>query len=152
MPEADTVRESTVVYRGPRFKFPRVTSSRDVHRFFVQKLELQNQLVELFYVLHLNAKNAPIGFECVSRGSMTAAPVEVSSVFRGPILAGATQSICVHNHPSGEITPSAEDIALTERISNASKLIGIRLVDHVIIGDSEYFSFLDAGLLQADEK
>jgi DNA repair protein RadC len=60
--------------------------------------------------------------------------------------------IFVHNHPSGEPTPSAEDLALTERLCRAGELLGVRVLDHVILGHEGYFSFLDAGLLGAGEK
>ena len=70
--------------------------------------------------------------------------------FKAAILANAAAIICGHNHPSGDCQPSKEDRAITARLVEGGKLLGISVLDHVIVGDGKYFSFADEGLLQGD--
>ena len=104
---------------------------------------------EHFVVILLDRKNAPIGINTVSIGSLTASVVHMRETFKAAILANAAAILCGHNHPSGDPEPSREDRALTQRLVDAGKLLGIAVVDHVIVGDgtSAYFSFADQGLL-----
>lgn len=142
-------RELQVTYKGQPYKFPgRVTTSRHVDKFCRSRLKLNDRPEEHFYALLLNAKNAITGWSLVSKGSIMSCPVIPQDAFRSALLTAAVGVIFVHNHPSGEPTPSPDDIALTEKLCSVGKILGVRLVDHVIIGEPEYFSFLDAGLLQ----
>lgn len=95
----------------------------------------------------LDGKNRLAGFNVVSIGSLTASLVHPREVFKAAILANAAAMIVVHNHPSGDPTPSAEDIAITQRLRQAGELLGISLLDHVVIGDDRYVSFADEGIL-----
>ena len=81
-----------------------------------------------------------LGFNVVSVGSLTAALVHPREVFKPVILANAAAVILLHNHPSGSAEPSAEDRALTERLEHAGELLGIRVLDHIILGDGHYRS------------
>lgn len=104
---------------------------------------------EHFVVLLLNQKNRVIGIHTVSIGSLTASIVHCRETFKAAILASAASIICGHNHPSGDPQPSREDRALTTRLVEAGKLLGIAILDHIVIGDDDkYFSFADQGLLQ----
>ena len=102
-----------------------------------------------FMVILLDRKNAPIGINTVSIGSLTASVVHPREVLKPAILANTASFICGHNHPSGDPAPSREDRALTQRLVEAGKLLGIALVDHIILGDGTitYCSFADQGLL-----
>ncbi len=104
---------------------------------------------EHFVVILLDRKNAPIGINTVSIGSLTASVVHMRETFKAAILANAAAILCGHNHPSGDPEPSREDRALTKRLVDAGKLLGIAVVDHIIVGDgtTAYFSFADQGLL-----
>lgn len=104
---------------------------------------------EHFVVLLLNRKNALIGINTVSVGSLTASVVSPREVFKPAILGNAAAIVCAHNHPSGDPQPSQEDRELTMRLVQGGKLLGIEVLDHVIIGDGtpRYFSFSDNGLL-----
>jgi DNA repair protein RadC len=104
---------------------------------------------EHFIVLLLDRKNKAIGLNTVSIGSLTSSVVSCREVFKPAILANAAAIICAHNHPSGEAQPSAEDRALTTRLVEAGRLLGIQVLDHVILGDGTdaCYSFADAGLL-----
>ena len=105
---------------------------------------------EHFVVILLNQKNRVIGVNTVSIGSLTASIAHPREVFKGAILSNAASIICGHNHPSsGDCQPSREDRALTQRLVEAGKLLGISILDHVIISETgSYLSFADEGLLQ----
>ena len=103
---------------------------------------------EHFVVLLLSQKNRVIGLHTVSVGSLTASVVHPRETFKAAILANAAAIICGHNHPSGDCQPSREDRAITARLVEGGKLLGISVLDHVIIGDeNKYFSFADEGFL-----
>jgi len=105
---------------------------------------------EHFVVCMLDQKNHVIGIHTVSMGSLTASIVHPREVFKAAILANAATILCGHNHPSGDPQPSKEDRAITHRLAEAGKLLGINVVDHIIIGGAgKYFSFADEGLLGA---
>lgn len=127
----------------------RITSSRDVICIFQPRLGHLD--VEEFWVVGLDAKNRPIFETLVGRGGITSCPVAVADVLRSLVQRAAAATIFVHNHPSGDTTPSPEDVALTERLARGGDLIGIRVVDHIIVGSDGYFSFLDAGLLDVQK-
>ena len=103
---------------------------------------------EHFVIILLNQKNRIIGVNTVSIGSLTASVVHPREVFKGAILANAASIVCGHNHPSTDCQPSKEDRAITTRLVEAGRLLGISVLDHVIIGgDGRYFSFADENLL-----
>ena len=103
---------------------------------------------EHFVTILLNQKNRVIGVNTVSIGSLIASIVRPREVFKGAILSNAASIICGHNHPSSDCQPSREDRAITTRLVEAGKLLGISVLDHVIIGgDGRYFSFADENLL-----
>jgi len=99
---------------------------------------------EAFYVLLLDGKNRVRGEVRVSEGSLTAALVHPREVFAPAIREGAAALILVHNHPSGDPTPSAEDAALTERLRQVGDLVGVRILDHVVIGRGHYVSMAES--------
>ncbi|MCZ7678700.1 MAG: hypothetical protein M5U28_07985 [Sandaracinaceae bacterium] len=123
----------------------RVGSSRDVDAAMRPRLAAAD--VEHFIAIALDAKNRPIGEIEIARGGLSACPVSPADVFRALLREAAAGVVFVHNHPSGEPSPSADDVALTERLRRAGELIGVRVLDHLVIGREGYFSFLDAGLL-----
>lgn len=100
---------------------------------------------EQFVVCGLDAKHHIIGLNVVSVGSLTVSIVHPREVFKPLILMNACALICAHNHPSGDPTPSPEDHALTARLREAGDLLGIKLLDHIVLGDSYNFSFADQG-------
>jgi DNA repair protein RadC len=100
---------------------------------------------EAFYVLLLDGKNRVQGELRVSEGSLTAALVHPREVFAPAIRDGAAALVLVHNHPSGDPTPSAEDVALTERLRQGGDLVGVRILDHVVIGRGRWVSMAESG-------
>jgi DNA repair protein RadC len=101
---------------------------------------------EHLVVLLLNTKKRVIGINTVSVGSLSASLGHPREIFKSAILANAAALILGHNHPSGEVTPSAEDVELTKRLTAVGDLLGIRLLDHLIIGEQgRWFLFQDDG-------
>ena len=102
--------------------------------------ELRYEKIELVKVILLNIKNNVLKIVEVARGKSNSATIEPKEVFTEAIKVGAPKVILVHNHPSGDPTPSKEDFLLTERMEKAGSLMGIELVDHIVIGDGIYKS------------
>jgi len=102
------------------------------------KDELVNSDREMFLSIMLTVKNVLIGVETVSIGSIVAITVTPRDVFKSAILANAVAIIVCHNHPSGELTPSINDIEVTKELVNAGELLGIKVLDHLIISDQGY--------------
>ncbi|BCG60507.1 RadC family protein [Paenibacillus sp. URB8-2] len=102
---------------------------------------------EHFVCLFLNTKNHVIAQETLSMGSLNASIVHPREVFRAAIKCSSASIICAHNHPSGDPTPSPEDIALTRRLLEAGEIVGIDVLDHLIIGDDGFISMKEQGLM-----
>ena len=120
-------------------------SSEDVFRHFRERLEKETR--EIFYVVLLTNKNRKIREVKVSEGSLTASLVHPREVYNPVIRESAAAVIFVHNHPSGDPAPSPEDLEITRRLKEVGEVMGIRVLDHVVIGRERYFSFSDRGLL-----
>lgn len=103
---------------------------------------------EVFIILLLNRKGMVLGWHLVSIGSQAMTIVDTKIVFQVALAAHAWQIIGAHNHPSGICTPSEEDIRLTKKLSDAGKMLDLKLVDHIIVcSDEKYYSFADEGCL-----
>jgi DNA repair protein RadC len=109
--------------------------------------ELRYLQKEHFVCLFLNTKNHVIGQETLSMGSLNASIVHPREVFRAAIKRSSASIVCVHNHPSGDPTPSPEDIQLTHRLTEAGSIIGIEVLDHIIIGDHKFVSLKEQGYM-----
>lgn len=103
---------------------------------------------EVFAVLSLDAKLFPVEFEVVAVGGIDRCIVDVPNIFKHAILSNASHVLCIHNHPSGDPTPSTEDLQITKRIKLAGDLLGISLIDHIVIGADTYYSFKARGDLK----
>lgn len=108
---------------------------------------LRDRKREMFLVVLLDARHRILREEIVSEGSLTSSIVHPREVFMPAVRESAGAVVFVHNHPSGDPSPSDEDVAVTRRLVHASELLGIRVLDHVIVGDGRYASFKEAGLL-----
>lgn len=122
-----------------------LTASSAVHKVIRQHFEGAAQ--EEFIAIHLDAKHAPIGYQVVSVGSLTLSIVHPREAFKMACVLNACAIIFAHNHPSGDPTPSTEDRVLTRRLVECGELLGIRVLDHVVIGEDCYASFADQGWL-----
>ncbi len=108
---------------------------------------LSDLRVECFYVLLLNTANRLIKIEKISEGGMAGTVVDQRLIFKSAIENNATAVILAHNHPSGQLKPSANDKALTSKFLKAGQILDIPVLDHLIIGNNSYFSFADEGIL-----
>jgi DNA repair protein RadC len=120
-------------------------SAEDVYHHFRDNLGAEKR--ELFYVVLLNNKNRKIREVKISEGSLTASLVHPREVYNPVIRDSAAAVIFVHNHPSGDPAPSPEDIDITRRLKEVGEVMGVRVLDHVVIGRDRFFSFNDKGML-----
>ena len=151
-------QESAKTYRIPRQRLSLVRDgslqstwkhfrgSHEVFTFAQENLYADADR-ELFHVLMLDSKNTLIGATLISQGSLSSSVVHPREVFKAAILANSAAVILLHNHPSGCPEPSLEDRNCTSRLSEAGKILGIRVLDHIVIGQEVFFSFADCGLL-----
>ncbi len=109
--------------------------------------EMRYLTKEHFRIAILDTKNQILSIENVSIGTLNASIVHPRDVFKIAIKKNANSIILIHNHPSGDITPSNEDINITNRLIDAGNLIGIKVLDHIIIGDNRFFSFKEKSLI-----
>ncbi len=124
---------------------PAVSSPADAAALVME--DLRHRMKEHFQVLLLDTKNKVVGIEEVSVGSLNASLIHPREVFRPAIRKACACIILVHNHPSGDPTPSREDLEVTRRLCEAGRLVGIEVLDHVVIGDGRYISLKEKGLL-----
>ena len=128
------VKESSVLY-PPR----RVITPRDAVSLLSGFLDGWDR--EAFLVAYLNTKNEPTAIHTVSVGTLNSSLVHPREVYKGALLTNAASVILAHNHPSGDPTPSKEDIELTSSLAGTGKVLGIPVLDHLVIGDGLYYSF-----------
>ncbi|MBT2290503.1 DNA repair protein RadC [Paenibacillus albidus] len=122
-----------------------IRSPQDAAEILTEQLRYLQK--EHFVCLFLNTKNHVLAQETLSMGSLNASIVHPREVFRAAIKCSSASIICAHNHPSGDPTPSPEDIALTKRLQQAGEIIGIDVLDHLIIGDSSFVSLKEKGYM-----
>jgi DNA repair protein RadC len=132
-------------YQRPSLAGASFCASQEVADYYRPRLKDVKQ--EHFRCLLLDAKNRIIRDEHVSAGTLSASLVHPRETFKAAVRESAAAVIFVHNHPSGDARPSQEDILLTKRLVQAGDLLGIRVLDHVIVGDGGHYSFRDSGLL-----
>jgi len=139
--ETLTVKEEITNYikTGTRFTAP--SQVADTFQFLMKETK------EQFITLHLDGKNRIICMDLVSLGSLNQSIVHPRSVFMTACLSNAAALILVHQHPTGDPTPSSEDLSITRRLKEAGEIMGIKVLDHIIVGDGEYLSFVERGLL-----
>ena len=125
---------------GPRQK---LKDTKDAFLYF--RPRMQDLTVEECHLLMLSPGLKIINSVMLSHGGLVGAAVDLRELLRHAILAQATAVILCHNHPSGNVTPSSDDNILTNRVSEACKMMGIKLMDHIIISDNKYFSYSEQG-------
>ncbi|WP_077610808.1 RadC family protein [Clostridium sp. Marseille-P2415] len=117
----------------------------DIVNYFVEDMRHREQ--ELVFIMLLNTKGALIRDVMISQGTVNTSVVSPREIFIEAIKYHAVSLVLVHNHPSGDPSPSREDLSLTRRVKEAGELIGIQLLDHIIIGDNSYISLKERGIL-----
>lgn len=134
------VKDQSILYPERRIKAPD-DAYKLLKQFFVEADR------ELFIVLCLDTKNQPTAINICHIGSLNASIVHPREVLKPAVLSNSASIIVAHNHPSNDPTPSREDIDVTKRLSDAGKIIGIELLDHLVVGTDKYISLKEKGYL-----
>lgn len=145
--EYDHLRIRLAMIRSPNYKedvSDIIGDSDDVYRI-MRHAQVEPQ--EVISAIYLSAKNNVVGVLDISRGGIEYAAVEPRILFAGALLCNASSIIMVHNHPSGNLTPSSDDIALTRNVMKACDIMGFRFLDHLVIGPRGYTSLAQEGLI-----
>lgn len=117
----------------------------DIVNYFIEDMRHREQ--EQVSIMRLNTKGALIRDVLISQGTVNASVVSPREIFLEALKYHAVNLVMVHNHPSGDPTPSREDLSLTRRVRDAGELVGIQLLDHIIIGDNSYISLKERGII-----
>lgn len=123
----------------------KISSPKDVSELLINEMNNLNQ--EVLKLILLNTKNIVIGVKDIFKGSLNTSIVHPREIFREAVQRGSANIIICHNHPSGDSTPSKEDINITLRIKQCGDLMGIKLLDHIIIGNNNYISLKEKGII-----
>lgn len=138
------VKESGALYGLENKK---IKNPQDIHNLVEIVLDLKSEASEKFGILTLNTRNVVVGVHVLSQGSLNSSIVHPREVFKAAILNNAATIVCFHNHPSGDVTPSPEDIQLTQRLVEAGEMLGITVLDHIIVGDHTFASLKERGYM-----
>lgn len=139
------VRELRIVYSPGETVGPLSQVSRPADAAALLRERIEHEPVEVCVVLLVNTKHQAIAIHEMGRGTLNACPVHPRDVFTSALLTNAACVIVAHNHPSGDPTPSAEDVVLCSRLRQAGHLLGVEVLDFMIIGDGTYCSFREMG-------
>ena len=129
----------------PGSELKKITSSQDVFEFF--RPLLTDLPHEEFWILHLNRSNKVLAKKKISQGGISGTLIDIRLVLKDALDNRCVSLILCHNHPSGNLQPSDADIKITRKIYDAAKMMDIRLLDHLIIGENSYFSFADENMI-----
>jgi DNA repair protein RadC len=143
------VKESSSLYED--VYLTKIDSPRDAAQksMVILRDMLDDADREKLVVLYLNTKHVITGAEVVSTGSLNSSVVHPREVFKGALLASSAAIIVAHNHPSGDPTPSQEDVNVTERLKKAGEILGIELLDHIVVGENGRFvSLREEGVIR----
>lgn len=133
----------------PKFKNQqKVTCSEDAYKYMLSTYKKETICYkEYFKVLLLNQANQILGYTLISEGGLTETIADIRLIFQAALLTNSVALILAHNHPSGNLKPSPEDIRLTKQVREAAQIMRIKVLDHIILSDTEYYSFADEGML-----
>ena len=137
------VKESSTNYPS----MDSIHTPQDIAEIMRNVFHLHELAEETVYMVCLNTKGIPTAFFVIGKGTVNACYYSTREIFIQALLSSAVQIILCHNHPSGDVTPSAEDITMTGTVKAAGTLLNIPLKDHIIIGGYHYFSFNEQGLI-----
>ena len=131
------------ILTGNPIQAPMISKPQDI--FNLMKASFQDLDREHFKVIHLNTKNHVLKIETTAIGILSSSPVHPREVFKEAIKMNSAGIILTHNHPSGDPTPSQDDLLLTSRLREAGDILGIQVIDHIIFGDNRYVSLKERG-------
>ena len=134
--------------KAKRYELPReIGSPKDAYRAVTTITNVQEEAQEVFGILILNTKNKIVAVHEISRGILNSSLIHPREVFKPAVLHNALSIICFHNHPSGDPNPSKDDAEITRRLVKAGEIMGIKILDHIIVGDDRYTSLKERGIL-----
>lgn len=129
------------ISKAKRARSIRMNTPVTIADYYMEQMRhLQQEVVICAY---FDVKSRFLGDKFISKGSLSSSVVDISSVMRTALEKNASKVVLLHNHPSGDCTPSKDDIAVTDRLAEGSRIFSIELCDHIIIGDNEYYSFYE---------
>ena len=134
------------IVRDKEISYPSVSSNEDAANLF-RALGMADSADEIFAIACLSADGSIAGVHEISHGDLSSTIVHPREIFKRAILNNASSIILCHNHPSGNLRPSSEDKSTTERLVEAGKILGIKILDHIIISEYGHISFKNEGLL-----
>ena len=123
----------------------KIYSSNSIYEYYQDKLK--DKLQEYFYCVYLDTKNHIIKDKLLFIGTINESLIHPREIFKEAYLLSASSIICIHNHPSGNVNPSNNDIIMTKQLVEVGKILGIKVLDHIIIGKDNYYSFNDNNLV-----
>ena len=142
------VGEVELSYKSTIKNRNKILSSSDAYKLLIPTFKVGTiDYREYFKVLFLNQSNQVLGYTLISEGGLTETCADIRIILQAALLTNSVAIILAHNHPSGNLSPSQQDIGLTQQIKEAAKLMRITVVDHIILTREGYYSFLDEGLL-----
>lgn len=136
------VKEKAVNYEAVKLNSP-----ADIVLMMRRLVHMEQRAEEYCYMIAMSSSCKVLGVFFISKGTVNSSLITPRELYVRALLLGAVQIILCHNHPSGNVTPSEQDIAITKKIKEAGEIINIRLADHIIIGGDTYLSFKEAGIL-----
>jgi DNA repair protein RadC len=140
--------ELDVVYKKTeKIRKRKITCSTDVYMDSLKIWPVDVNHREAFVVMFLNRANNTVGYATISTGGLSGTVADAKVIYQYALLCNASAIICLHNHPSGNLQPSKDDIELTKRIKEIGSLLECPMLDHLIITETNYYSFADEGML-----
>lgn len=139
--ETLSINDNQSEYIDPKTRYTSPSQIWEIFRF------LGRETKEYFYTIHLDGKNKLLCLDLVSVGSLNQSIVHPREVFKSSLLSSAAAIVLIHNHPSGDTSPSREDLEITRRLKECGELLGIKILDHLIVSGTNYMSFVNEGLL-----
>lgn len=140
-------RTMLVKEKGVNYDAGKLNSPEDIVLMMRKLLHVEQMAEEHCYMIAMNSSCKVLGVFFISKGTVNVSLVTPRELYIRALLAGAVQIVLCHNHPSGNAIPSEQDIAITQKIKEAGKMININLADHIIIGSNSYLSFKEAKIL-----
>lgn len=143
-----TVGEVELIYKSTSKTRSKIYSSEDAYKVLLPTYKEGTICYkEYFKVLFLNQANQVLGYTLISEGGITETSVDVRVILQAALLTNSVALVLAHNHPSGSIKPSRQDMEITKQIKDAARLMRITVIDHLILTDTGYYSFADEGEL-----
>lgn len=136
-------KQKLLLVKEQEFEYnTKICSTLELVEFVRNVLKINNEPQEVIYLLSLNNKNQLVSFIELARGGLNMCNISKNEIFKNVLLSNSSKFILIHNHPSGDPTPSKSDIEVTKEILKGCEILGIEFLDHLVIGDNEYQSIM----------